>query len=516
MHTVLELLNKSFSLNKDRTAVRIYDDFWSYGELDTISNKIATFLMKNGIKHGDRIIVLMNKSIYLYAAIIGIMKSGGVYIPVYTKTPPLRLSEILNDISPFYVFIDRLSITQYQKSQKFLQRQINTLFLEDTEWANHEKSKLEGCYSQVTSKFLSISPMDLAYIIFTSGSTGIPKGAMISHGNFYHNINCHLTHFDFGPGDVMSGLNAIPFDLSLADTFLSLCSGATLAVYPEEIIFPKDVLELTYKYGITRTIMVSSFLNSLVKSRLIKPERMSTLKTLIFAGEPLGINILIEMMEMFPHTDFYNRYGPTETTMDSAVNKIERVPHPEDVNLPIGFPLPEHIFILDSTDFQREENKGELIIIGPQVGAGYFNNPEKTKLVFGVNEQGERFYRTGDIASFDPEKGYFIHGRKDNQIKYKGYRVELEAIEHAVSSIPFVKEGIVIPIYRENEVEGLKLIYAADKSCKKEILIYLRGNLPSYMIPKYFFHLDQLPKNTSNKIDRKLIKTSYGKNTEDN
>jgi acyl-coenzyme A synthetase/AMP-(fatty) acid ligase len=290
-----------------------------------------------------------------------------------------------------------------------------------------------------------------------------------------------------------------------------LCSGGTLGVYPEEVMFPKDILQLTYEYGITKIFLVPSSLNSLVKSGLIRPELLKNMTDVILGGEIIPVNVLNEIMNRLPHTKFHNGYGPTETTMYVAKHTFQKPPESEEKLLPIGFPIADNYFILENKEFPGEKDKGELIVVGPQVGKGYWNDPEKTESAFGINNKGERFYRTGDIASFDPQVGYFIHGRKDNQIKFMGYRIELGEIEHMVSYLDFIRENVAIPVYDRGKIEGMKLVYSAERNYDKEIWRYLSKNLPNYMAPKYFLRLDELPKNKSNKIDRALIKEKYGR-----
>ncbi|MDH5202201.1 MAG: amino acid adenylation domain-containing protein [Nitrospirota bacterium] len=510
MNTVIDLLEESFSLHKSNVAVRIYDKVWSYGELHSLSNTIARFLLEKGIQKGDRVAVLMNKSIYLYAAIIGIIKSGGVYVPLDSKAPPLRLARMLEDIDPFFVFIDHVFISRYKESREYLKYLYETAFLDDPECSDYQKILFEKNPIRVISGAPSLSSEDLTLILFTSGSTGVPKGVMITHKGFYTIVKWTLENIDLSPNDVISALNATAFDMSIMDIFFALCSGATLGVYPEEVIFPKDILKLTYHYGVTKMVMVPSTFNLLVKSGLIQPERLNTLKDVFLGGEPPPLDSLKKIMNKLPHTKFHNIYGPAETTLYLTINTLNKPPDSDEGLLPVGFPVTGNSFVLDNTDLINKKNRGELIIFGPQVAAGYWNDPEKTDSAFGVNKQGERFYRTGDIASFDPERGYFIHGRKDNQIKFRGYRIELEEIEYVVSSLGFVKENVVIPLYKDGEVKELKLVYSAARECSREILRKLKKIIPNYMIPKYFIYLEQLPKNKSNKIDRALLKEKYG------
>jgi D-alanine--poly(phosphoribitol) ligase subunit 1 len=210
-----------------------------------------------------------------------------------------------------------------------------------------------------------------------------------------------------------------------------------------------------------------------------------------------------------PQTRFTNCYGPTETILYTSYHIFDRPLNPEVNIFPIGFPIANNKFILDRTGLS-DPQKGELIIVGPQVGAGYWNDPERTRNAFGVTDKGERYYRTGDIASFNPKVGYFIHGRKDHQIKFMGYRIELGEIEHVLTLLPSVKENVVIPVYGKDKIEELRLIYSGDGDCDNEIRKHLNKHLPSYMIPKSLIRVESLPKNQNNKIDRVVIKEMYG------
>jgi amino acid adenylation domain-containing protein len=512
MQTIMDLIERSFLLHKSRVAIRIYDNLWTYNDLQDLSSHIAGFLLKSGIKRGDRVVVLMNKSIYLYATIIGIMQAGGVYVPLDTRTPSLRLARILEDIVPFYVFIDHHSARHYQGCRGLLKNQFEVLHFDDCEDGLYKRINFGEESIENKEGFPSHSSEDLALILHTSGSTGVPKGVMISHGNLYNIMSYTIKAFDYGPQEVGSALNASSFDMSMTDMFSVLCSGGTLGVYPEEIIFPKDILDLTYKYGITKMCLVPSSLSSLVNSNLIQPDLLSGLKDVFLIGELIPANTLFTIMDRLPNTRFHNWYGPAETTNYNSKHTFSKRLNRRATNFSIGFPIAGSKFILDRTGFENEKRKGELLVAGPQVGLGYWNDPEKTQIAFGVNDRGERYYRTGDIASFNPKVGYFIHGRKDHQIKFKGYRIELGEIEHILSLLPIVRENVVIPIYENGQVGKLRLIYSAEGDCEKEIRRHLIKNLPSYMIPKSMIRVEGLPKNQNNKIDRVMIKDMYGGN----
>jgi len=509
MQTVIDLINRSFSLHQSAPAIRIYDNVWTYDDLRNLSNNIAMFLLESGMRRGDRVIVLMNKSIYLYAAVVGIMQAGGVYVPLDTRTPSIRLARVFEDIHPFCIFIDRNSLRNYQECQKLLDQPSRGVYLDESQYDGCEKISLKEEPSRAMKTLPPLCSEDLALILYTSGSTGVPKGAIITHGNLYHVIDFTVRAFNYEPGEVGSAFNANAFDMSLADMFPVLCSGGTLGVYPEEIIFSKNILELTYKYRISKMFLVPSSLTSLVNSNLIEPDLLN-LKDVFLGGETIPVNMLTKIMTLLPRTRFHNCYGPTETALYTSKYTFNEPPELQSPILSIGFPFENNRFILDRTDFENEEMKGELLIGGPQVGAGYWNDSGKTSSAFGVDQKGERFYRTGDVASFDPRMGYFIHGRKDHQIKFMGYRIELGEIEHILSLLPLVKESVVIPVYTKEKVEELRLIYSGEGSCEKEIRKHLSKNLPSYMIPKSMIYVESLPKNQNNKIDRALIQKMHG------
>lgn len=511
METIVGLFESSFSLHPSKPAIRIYDNMWTYNDLQDLSSKISSFLLTSGIKKGNRVVVLMNKSIYLYAVIVGILQSGGVYVPLDTRTPSTRLARILEDIFPFYVFIDRHSLKHYQECQKLLENQFKMLDIDDCENRPFERINFRENSIKNEERFPPLCSEDLASILYTSGSTGVPKGAMITHGNLYNIIDYTIEAFDYGPEEVGATLSANAFDGSLLEMLPVLCSGGTLGVYPEEIIFVRDILQLTYKYGITKMFLVTSTLSSFVNSGLIQPELLGNMKDILFGGESTPVKTLIKIMSLLPQARFHNVYGPTETALITSGYTFRERPNPQAKILSIGFPFANNRYILDGTDFKDEEKRGELLIAGPQVGAGYWNDPEKTQKAFGVTNKGEKYYRTGDIASFDPKVGYFIHGRKDHQIKFMGYRIELGEIEHILSLLPLVKENVVIPVYEKDKIEELRLIYSGDGDCDKEIRKHLNQYLPSYMIPKSLIRVEDLPKNQNNKLDRALIKEIYGR-----
>lgn len=506
--TIVDLLDKTFALHASKTAIRLYDKMWTYHELRELTLDVSQYLQESGLKKGDRVALMMNRSIYLYAAMIGIMRAGGVVVPLDTKTPPARLTDLLAEISPLRVFTDRFSADLFRKCAELSPGRFQAVLLDDGEDSNFVELPFGSARPDDPQK-ADLLPNDLAMIYFTSGSTGEPKGVMIPHGSIFMNVQWVIDTLGYNVDDVTSGLNATAFSASTADIFPPLCSGGTLAVYPEEVIFPKDILDLTYTYKVTRTLLVTSTLNALVNSGLIKPEHLQGLKTVLLGGEPANRNVLATVMAMLPNAKFINGYGSTESSL-MAVFSLNDYNGEDGGAVPIGFPIMGIRFTLDKTNFPENEERGELIVHSPHLSIGYWNDPDKTNKVFGKDEHGVPFYRTGDVASFIPGVGYCIHGRKDSQIKFLGYRINLQEIERVVSKVDSVTGNVVIPVRENGEIKSLKLVYEAAADCDEEIHHNLRKSLPRYMIPQHLVRLEQLPKNKSKKIDRALLFTTYG------
>jgi D-alanine--poly(phosphoribitol) ligase subunit 1 len=364
----------------------------------------------------------------------------------------------------------------------------------------------------------SVTSTHPAYIMFTSGSTGFPKGVLISHGSILNFIHWSRETFGITKKDALTSLNPMHFDNSVFDFYASLFNGATLIPAGEDLMInPKKLLDELNVLKPTIWFSVPSLLVYALNVRSLKSTDLPTLRVVVFGGEGFPKNKLRELWEKWGgRMRFVNVYGPTEgTCICSSYVVLEQDLEKDDL-LPLGPIAPNFsAYILDENGCRiNEEGTGELCIAGPNLALGYFNNPTKTSEVFiqnpFVHSHSERLYKTGDLVAFDKELNSFIFkGRKDNQIKRMGYRIELEEIENALNAIEFIEEAAVI--YIDNQKLKSKIMACIKSSVQDELKIKneLVRYLPQYMMPDAFYYHDFLPKNQNGKIDRSALKALF-------
>jgi D-alanine--poly(phosphoribitol) ligase subunit 1 len=358
-----------------------------------------------------------------------------------------------------------------------------------------------------------VTGADPAYIMFTSGSTGMPKGAVMSHRNVLNFIGWAQDRFAIQPADIFSNANPIYFDNSVFDFYTSLFSGASLVpISSEEARDPRRLVQIVNSRHCTIWFSVPSLLVYLLTTRALEAKDFSSVRKIIFGGEGFPKTKLKRLYELFGHrADLENVYGPTECTCICSAHTISSDDFADMQSLAtLGFLAPNFDYEILSTD--GAEGVGELFLRGPNVGLGYYNDPERTGKVFVQNPTHRRFadigYRTGDLVRRDTSGRLHFVGRSDFQIKYMGYRIELEEIEAALGTIPEVEECAVV--YRKlgeglGEIVGFAAV-AAEKA-PAELIQEVARIVPPYMVPKRVILLSDLPKNANGKIDRIVLQS---------
>jgi D-alanine--poly(phosphoribitol) ligase subunit 1 len=350
-----------------------------------------------------------------------------------------------------------------------------------------------------------------AYIMFTSGSTGVPKGVAISHQNLLHFIHWGISYYQITPNDIFANVNPMHFDNSVFDFYVSLFSGASLVPINQKLLSSaKHLVNYIDEMKCTIWFSVPSLLIYLVTLRALQKENFLCVRIITFGGEGYQKIELKKLYDLYSdRVRFINVYGPTECTCicssyeltDKDFTTLDGLP-------PLGYINPNFSFLIQGENNELA-NKGELCLLGPNVGRGYYYNEEATNKVFyEYTNNGyyrNRMYRTGDIVKFQDGLLFFI-GRKDNQIKHMGHRIELEEIEGAINLIPEVAQVAVL--YQRLKSTYGKIIayvastYSIDSQYIKEKISHI---LPSYMIPNKIVILDHLPKNQNGKIDKHAI-----------
>ncbi len=355
---------------------------------------------------------------------------------------------------------------------------------------------------------------DAAYIMYTSGSTGVPKGAVMTHRNVLNLIDWSRTTYSITPADVVTNLNPLFFDNSVFDAYSALFNGACLAPFSaDEVRDPGLLVRKVDALQCTLWFSVPSLLIFLQTMKATDGKRLGSIRRFIFGGEGYPKAKLKQLFDAYHRSaDFYNVYGPTECTCICSSYRIT----PEDFSDIQGLPSLGSLapnfggLILDGDQEVSPGEAGELCLIGPQVGAGYYNDPVRTALAFGPIPRRAHYqqtmYRTGDLVRLDPHDGKLhFKGRKDNQIKHMGYRIELEEIESALYCLSYVSEAAAL----HSDARGGSRIVAAvvlkEDIADDRIVSDLRSLIPEYMLPSKIIREPSLPKNANGKVDRRLL-----------
>lgn len=486
----------------DKTAI-IFDgkDSITFGELNSLSNRMAYFLIKCELKKLDVVAIQNRKSALGFAMMLACLKLGIIYTNFDYTNPGERIRKIFETASPRLVFADQRNA----EIESLCMGLRLTYFV-----ADRQEDFLEFEESLDEKLVGSVSGSNPAYIMFTSGSTGIPKGVLISQRSLLNFISWGRETYRLSPNDIMTNVNPIYFDNSVFDFYCSVFNGITMAAFSKDTVEkPKEMLQIIHDIKCTFWFSVPSMLIYLTNLKLLTKEVLENIRIFSFGGEGYPKELLRKLYAIYGDTaDFYNVYGPTEGTCICSAYQIQKEDMEADGLAPLGEIAPNFEYvILDESD--RLADYGELCLMGDQLALGYYNDAERTEQSFvrygGISSYCSRMYRTGDLIEVRDGKLFFV-GRVDNQIKHMGYRIELEEIECALIKIQDVKECAVIHTVSRNNMSKL-IAYVATNVKMKDVLVRqeLRKYLPGYMIPNRFVYVDELPKNANGKVDRKRM-----------
>lgn len=520
------LLIKSAARLPDKEAVRFQEQSLTYAQLETLTNQMARTLRAIGVRRGDRVGIYIHKSLASIISVFGIMKAGGVYVPLDPNTPPKRLAYITRNCDI------KVLLTSTEKLARLLQffaedTPLETLILTD-EGGQAQDDLPAGIqvipWAEVDAQDGGSLPpsgtieTDLAYILYTSGSTGDPKGVMISHRTIFTFINWCYETFHMTQDDRVTSHAPLHFDLSTFDIYVTIKAGGTVVLVPEGLsVFPIQLTKLLQNEDITVTYLVPSILSLMVNYGKLEAHDLSKLRVVLFAGEVFPIKYLRQLVKAIPHADYYNLYGPTETNV-CTYYKVQ----PGDVApdrtqpVPIGVACENvEVFAVDDQGqlVTAPGQEGELWVRGSCVAQGYWGDAQKTAESFVHNPFQPHFdevaYRTGDIVALDEDHINWIYvGRRDHMIKSRGYRIELGEIETILYSHPAVKEVAVVATPHEllgNRIKAFVVPLEKNGLTAKELETYCSQRLPRYMLPESIEFRDALPKTSTGKINRPLL-----------
>lgn len=446
-------LESIFKNNAERIAYVIDNDSITYGKLWEKANRYADLLKRQG---NEPVIIYGHKSIYMIISILACLIAKRAYVPVDISVPKRRLLSIIEKSKA------SLIIKNEELDVDFLCLRLDELDKYSSD--NYVKNN-----------------NDIAYIIFTSGSTGEPKGVRITYSNLNNFINWISNLYflkDYHNIKVLNQAN-FNFDLSVADIFYSLFNGHTLVGLNKSFNEFDEMFKVIKDVNLM--VITPTFMSLCLVNKDFNEANYPNLDGLYFCGERLDVSLVKKIYERFTSIKIINAYGPTEAT--SAVSGIVI-----DKSMLVKELLPVGTISKAATDITIINN--EIVLSGKSVFKGYI----------GYDNNG--IYYTGDIGYIE-EDYLYCKGRIDNQIKYKGYRIELEEIENVLKSINGVRECVVIPNYLNNKVSSLKAIVESDNEID---LREVEDKLPNYMIPSKIIKVDKLPINNNGKIDREKVK----------
>jgi amino acid adenylation domain-containing protein len=498
----------------------------TYAELETRSNRLAAVLRESGCAPGDRVCLLMAKSPLAIVGLLGIYKTGGIYVPLDPSSPAARLEKIVASCVPAFI----LAAGAVTRLVGELVAGPGTNGAVALGWLDDGPERGADTLPRFTARDVSLARATApprgrsrhapAHILFTSGSTGIPKGVVITHANVIHFVEWATKHFGIGPSDRLSGHPPLQFDLSFFDVFGAFAAGAQLhLVPPAASLLPNVLAEFMRASALTQWFSVPSVLSYMAKFDVVGYDDFPALRRLLWCGEVFATPALIHWMKRLPHVSFTNLYGPTETTIASSHYTLPSCPESERQVIPVGTACDgEEMLVLDEgLDPVPDGQVANLYIRGAGLSPGYWNDPDRTREVFldGPNVAGRsgRLYRTGDLAWKGEDGQIYFAGRADSQIKSRGYRIELGEIETSLGTLDSIRESAVVAI-ATGGFEGAMIccayVPASGAGATPVALRQKLGRLlPVHMLPSRWMAFDRLPRNGNGKIDRASLRQLF-------
>ncbi|NEW61002.1 amino acid adenylation domain-containing protein, partial [Sulfurovum sp. bin170] len=470
--TIIELFETKVSEYPDNIAISFEDKEISYHELNKEANQIGHHLIdKYNVTKEMIIPIILDKSPAMISSLLGVLKSGGAYLPIDSDYPKDRVLYMLKDSNAKLLITDRANMSRIGEYCSDLD--IDIVCVEDI------KS------SKINNPNIERSSTDLAYIIYTSGTTGNPKGVMVEHKSFINMILYQIEGFGILESDRVIQFASFSFDASIYETFLTLLAGACYVIVDKETLLNRFV-EISQKYSVNTAVLNPTFLANIGE--------LEGFKTIITAGEKA---IVSDALKYASKCNYINAYGPTETSICSAFYKVDK--DKTYNSIPIGRSIANiSNYILNDTLEQMPIGTiGEICTSGIGLARGYLNREDLTNEKFINHPQYGRIYQTGDMGRCDENGDIEYLGRVDNQVKLRGFRIELGEIENTILKYSSIKECVVIVFHDK------LLAYIVGE--EKELKSYLREILADYMIPSFIITLETLPLTPNGKIDTKSL-----------
>jgi amino acid adenylation domain-containing protein len=477
----------------------------TYKALDERSNQIAHGLIELGMRPGQPVAVMLDSGLQQIATLLGVLKAGCHFVCLDIRYPVVRLQQMLAEVGPPCLIMSKSHLSSHADLLAELREQTACRLIVLEQEAAFENGPR-------TTPEVDVKPDDLAYIVYTSGSTGRPKGIMQTHLAFCQYVEWQGRQFDIGPGKRMAQWASITYDASYAEIFGALCLGATLCMTSALVSSEAEALSAWLQDDRTSLLItVPSFARQILQTLQTKQSELPHFEALLLAGEALPVSLAEAWLQQFPQGPrLFNLYGPTESVLATYHHVTEASLARRSI--PVGTAIDgRHILIVDEHGkLAPLGGTGEIYLRSPYLSRGYVSQPEQTARAFVQNplqnEYSELVYRTGDLGRWMSDGTIELLGRKDNQVKIRGMRVELEEIEAALLRHEAVVECVVAAHDYDETDRRICAYVVANEDCGSFALYsFLKKSLPDYMVPGVFIFLPDLPRLPNGKVDRHAL-----------
>ena len=450
----------------------------TYGELNARANSLAA---KLNVKPQSNIAVFQQMGIEYIVSILAILKAGCVYVPISTQDPLARITWLMDEIKAEVI------LTTKELLDAEVNRQV--IYVDEVEDASFVNVKTQHS--------------DIAYIMFTSGSTGNPKGVMVTHRNVLRLV-CNTNYVNLSSNTRILLTGAPGFDATTFEIWGSLLNGGTLVLADRDIVLDTELFHRELiRNKINIIWLTSALFNQLVQQS--KKNIFEGLSYLLTGGDIASPKHINKVRNENPNLALINGYGPTENTTFSLTMQVEQT---YDRSIPIGRPINNSTaYVLDrDLNIKPIGAWGILYVGGDGVSAGYLNSPELTDQKFIQNPFGPGLlYKTDDVVRLLPDLTVEFKGRVDDQVKIRGFRITLGEIEHQLSKHEQIDESVVLVKDDEGDKQLVAYYVAKTEIDPSALKAFLLANLPDYMVPAYYVHLERMPITSNGKVNRKLL-----------
>ncbi len=503
-----EFLHNSSHRYTDKVFVKSGGCQWTYGSVEAMAELVTDCLWSCGIKKGERAVIFCENSVQYITALFGIFGSGAIAVPVN----PLKMADIfryiINKSTPSIILVSSASISRLKRIEGLQHIRIINIddLLNPNQWCiGYSGSRTSHHGHEFATEMgehdMQVDQADDAIILFTSGTTAYPKGVTLTHGNIIANTAAIMDYLKLTSED--SILMTLPFTYSYGNSVLltHTMAGAEIVIDNDQA-YPFKILEQIKENRVTGFSTVGSYINLMLKCMKNLPEGdfLKSLRYITFAGESTCNEDVIFIHENFRHIKPYVMYGQTEAS--ARLSYLEPDMLPDKIGS-VGKGLNNiTIDIVDDNGRSLKPGEiGEIIVKGPSIMRGYWNDPEATAAVL-----RDGWLYTGDTAVMDEEGFVYIKGRKDDIIKHMGHRLSPVEIEGVINSCPFVRESAVTEGIRDSVPVIMAFVVAEAGCCTDEIKRYVNPRLPVYMRPQVYELIDSLPRTESGKIRRSILR----------